>query len=396
MKKIYLLGLTALTLANFTACKDDTDPKLDTSVKYDFHLNTPPMANQYIDLSTDGILTFTVSQPDYGLTLAPTYGLEISLNSDFTTVSDNPVIDSEGLEHVIPGSYTLILEGANQGVLTVKMSTIAAGINELNGVFEPDMYTGDYEGSLYVRATAAVGDGHSSMLTATTSNVVTLAQVKGYYVAPAADDLVLCVPGGGNGWTNSVDSPNLVSTDDGLTYKGFAYISGGFKITDGDWDAPNWGAGDAGEGTVEGLVYDEATGTYSGPLFTNGGNLNDTGEALEAGMYFIQVDVTNIDSAEGEQGATITLTPIKSVCIQGDYCGWDFGSAVEMTPDGNSTYTATGSFTSAGWKFAFNGEWTINLGGSMDRLTFDGDNINVDASEITLDLSIYPWNCKVQ
>lgn len=397
MKKISLFALVALTLANFTACKDDKEPVLDTSKEYEFVLNTPPMANQFIDLSTGGTMNFTVSQPNYGLTLAANYGIEISLTEDFTAISDDPVIDSEGISHTIPGSYIVTLEGQNYGVLTVKMENLAIGINELNGVFDPEMFVEDYEGPLYVRATASVGDGYSASLTATKSNVVKLAQVKGYYVAPAEDALVLCVPGGGNGWNNSKEAPNLVSDDDGKTYKGFAYISGGFKITDGDWDAPNWGAGDAGENSVEGLLYDEASNTYTGPLFTNGGNLNDTGEGCPAGMYFIVVDVTNFDSAEGQQGATITLTPIESVCIIGDFCGWSFDSAVGMTLDSSNTvYTATGDFTSAGWKFAFNGDWTINLGGDVDNLTFDGDNIFENATSVQLDLSIYPWICKFQ
>ena len=396
MKKLSFITLSALVLVAFTGCKDDTDPRLDTSKTYNFQLNTPPVAGQFIDLISDGSIQFTVSQPEWGITLAPNYGIEISLKPDFTAISDQPVIDSEGEEHTLPDSYPVPLDGSSYGALSVKMSNVAIGINELLGIFDESMYTEDYVGPVYVRANASVGDSHASTLTYVVSNIITLSQVKGYYLAPVSNDLILCVPGGGNGWTNSPDAPNLVSTDEGASYKGFAYISNGFKITDGDWSAPNWGAGDAGDGSVEGLLYDEETGTYSGPLFTNGGNINDTGAALEAGLYYIVVDVTNFDSVDGEQGATITLTPVESICIQGDYCGWNFDNAVVMEATGNSTYQATGNFTSAGWKFAFNGGWGINLGGSLDKLMFDGDNINQDATTITLDLSVYPWTAKIQ
>lgn len=395
MKKLSLYALTAVTLLGFTACEADTDPKLDTTREFNFVLNTPPYSTQFIDLQSGGMLQFTVSQPDYGLTLAPTYGLEISLRPDFEPISDEVVVDSEGTEHPILGAYTLILEGQERGVLSVSMANVAIGINELNGIFEEEQYTEDYEGPVYVRATAQVGDGYSSQKTATTSNVVALTQVKGYYEM-SSGALILCVPGNGNGWNNTPDSPSLVSLDGGATYQGFAYIDQGFKITDGDWSDPNWGAGDAGEGSVEGLLFDEETGTYSGPLIFNGGNINDTGAGCPSGLYFLKVEVITMDFAEGTQGATLTITPINSICVIGDYCGWDFGTAIEMTEVNSTTFEAEGSFTSAGWKFAFNGDWTINLGGSMDDLTFDGGNIGQDASHVTLFLANYPWTATAE
>ena len=396
MKKLILFAIPALVAAAFTSCQDDKDPVLDTNQEFEFVLNTPPLANQFIDLATEGTLEFTLSQPSYGITLAPTYNLEISLTEDFTPLFDEPVVDSEGEEHEVAGSYLLTLEGSNKGVLSASMADIANGVNELNGIFDADMYQEDYVGPVFVRATASVGDGYSSELTAVTSNVVTLTQVKGYYIE-VVNDLTLCVPGNGNGWNNSPDVPALVSDDGGLTYKGFAYIDKGFKITDGDWGAPtNWGAGDAGEGSVEGLLYDPETGTYSGPLIENGGNLNDTGEALEAGMYYIEVTVINMDTKEdGEQGGTITLTPITSIVVQGAYCDWSFDGAIEMEVSGssNAVFTATGNFTADGWKFAMNGAWDINLGGDVNKLTFNGSDIKEDATTITLNLEQYPWTC---
>ena len=397
MKKSILFVIPALAFAALTACQDDTDPKLDTTKEYTFVLNTPPLANQYIDLSTEGIIEFTLSQPNYGITLAPTYNLEMSLTEDFTPLVQGPVTDSDGKEHDVVGVYPLILEGSNGGVLSVSMANIANGVNELGGIFDFGMYEGDYEGPVYFRATSSVGDGYSSMLTAVTSNVVKLAQVKGYYIE-VANDLTLCVPGNGNGWTNTPDSPALVSTDGGLTYKGFAYIDQGFKVTDGDWSYPNWSAGDAGEGSVEGLLYDPETNTYTGPLIVNEGNLNDTGAALAAGMYFIEVYDIDLTAAEHTQGASIRLTPIDEICVIGDFCGWGFDSAIPMVLDGssNSVYTASGSFTSAGWKFAFNGDWAINLGGKITKLEFDGENIWEDASTVILNLEQYPWTCTVE
>lgn len=398
MKKSILFVLPALALAALTSCEPDTDPKLDTTKDYDFVLNTPPLANQFIDLKTEGIIEFTLSQPNYGITLAPNYELEMSLSPEFQPLSAEPVIDSEGEEHILAGSYPLTLEGSNKGVLSVSMANIALGILELNGIFDDDMYEGDYEGPVYFRSICSVGDGYSSELTSVTSNVVTLSQVRGYKAEASNADLTLCVPGNGNGWSNTPDQPALVSNDGGLTYVGFAYIDNGFKITDGDWSDPNWGAGDAGEGSVEGLLYDPESNTYSGPLIFNGGNLNDTGAALQPGMYYIKVEVITMEFTEGGQGATITLTPIESINVIGNFNDWSLDTAVQMTVTGsnNAVFTATGNFPNDGWKFEFNGSWDINLGGDMNKLTFDGDNIYQEATTITLNLSQYPWTCTVE
>ena len=413
MKKISYIAFMAIAAWGFTACNADTDPKLDTGIDYEFVLNTPPLASQFIDLENGSTLQFTVSQPQYGLTVAPTYGIQISLTRDFEPLNPGTVTDAEGEEHVIQGSYNIPLESSLAGVLLVSTNQVAAGINELNGVFDESTFVEDYVGPVYVRATAYLGGDNAlnetganipvSESTFVVSNVIELSQVKSYFVVINDDALILCVPGNGNGWTNSPENANLVSTDEGVTYKGFAYIDLGFKVTDGDWDDPNWGAwkGDWGDdpetGLTEGLSYDADSDTYTGPLYFNGSNLNDSGAGIPSGLYYIVVDVKTMEFKDnGVQGATITLTPVKSVCIQGDYCGWNFDNAVEMTAEDNTTFKATGSFTSAGWKFAMNGDWAINLGGNPKELTFDGDNLTLEGSTITLNLEQYPWNCTVQ
>lgn len=392
MKKLSSLCLAAIALIGFTACNPDTDPKIDTSKKFTFVMNTPQFATQFIDLSTRGTLTFTVSQPDYGLTIAPTYGLQISLKSDFTAITDQPVIDANGEEHIVVPAYNLTVQSQDAGVLKVSMEDVAAGINELNGIYDEASYKGDYEGPVYVRATSALDAGASALSNPVYSNVVTLTQVKGFAEFPSSA-MALSVPGGGNGWNHL---PQLIS-EDGMTYRGFAYISGGFKITDGDWDGTgNWGASDEG---TEGITAN-ADGTYSAPLIQRQDsehNFNNEGNALAAGLYFIQVDVTNMTAGDGETAGTMVITPINSICVIGDYCGWGFETAVEMENTGNYTvWKASGDFTSAGWKFAFNGNWTVNLGGDVNELWFDGANINMDASEVTLNLEQYPWTTTVQ
>lgn len=83
MKKIsYLMALPVLLGACFTSCKEDTQPRLE--VPTEFVLNTPAMADQtYIfraDESYQNLndITFTVSQPNYGLGCVPTYTVQLA------------------------------------------------------------------------------------------------------------------------------------------------------------------------------------------------------------------------------------------------------------------------------------------------------------------------------
>lgn len=393
MKKLAILGLPVLALMSLTACNPDTEPKIDTAAGFDFVLNTPQLASQFIDLSTDGTLDFTVSQPSYGVTVAPTYGLEISLTPEFEPVTDEPVIDGEGEEHVVPGTYTLGLESQLYGVLTVKMSEIAAGINELNGAYDESTYTGDYVGPLYVRATAYLGSGLAAEKTAVQSNVITLAQVQGYANFGGAAEILLSVPGNANGWTHPGQVLYVGDSEDGtaMLFKGFAVVDGEFKLTDGDWDGSgNWGADDQG-------IVANGDGSFSGKLIQNSqSNFNGSGE-VAAGLYYVYVELTDMyNGTDNAEVGKFTLIPITSVSLPGDYNGWDTNANM-MTQNGDfATWTGSAGLTSAGWKFAMNGAWDINLGGTTEGLEFDGPNINLNASSVTLNLGQYPWTFTVE
>lgn len=398
MKKLsFILSLPVLALVSLSSCKADSDPKIDTTTDFEFVLNTPPLATQFIDLSTNGNLQFTVSQPNYGVTVKPTYGLEISLNPDFTPITDEPVIDEEGESHDVPGIYSLTLDSQLAGILKFKMSDMAAGINELNGVINEESYTGDYLGPVYVRATASVGSGLAADKTATVSNTVVLSQVQGYASFPSTE-LLLSVPGGANGWNHLPQILYIGDNESGaMTFKGFAVVSGEFKVTDGDWgnepgETPygNWGASDEG-------LKANADGTFEGKLIQNSqSNFNMDGE-MAPGLYYYYVELVDMKNAnDNAEVGTMKITPIKSVYLPGDYNGWD-AAGNAMTQEGNYfTWSASSSVTSAGWKFAMNGDWAINLGGDPKELTFDGDNLTLEGSTITLNLEQYPWNCTVQ
>lgn len=192
---------------------------------------------------------------------------------------------------------------------------------------------------------------------------------------------VLYTPGNSNNW--SFDASQQLTSKDGKTYEGFAYLNGEFKFTNApDWDGTNYGAD--GE-----LTYDADKDVYTGTLSTDGsaGNINAPAE----GLYFITVSTADL---------SFTLTPITTVGVIGDAVptGWDADTT--MTPSDNYlVWTVTIPLNQGEFKFRFNGSWDLNLGGSLDNLEIDGSNIPVSAAEdatITLDLSSVPYKATVE
>ncbi|MCH5230504.1 MAG: hypothetical protein J1F43_01760 [Muribaculaceae bacterium] len=406
MKKLsYILAISAFAVSGLTSCNPDKDPKVDTSTDYEFVLNTPQFATQFIDLATNGKVQFTVSQPNYGLTLAPTYGIQISLKPDFTSVTEEPVVGGDGEEHVVPGMVDIVLESQIKGVLVANMSDLAAGINELNGIFEESQYEEDYVGPLYVRATAHLGSGTAAEATATVSNVVMLSQVQGY-ASFSSEAILLYIPGNAGGWSDiepQIALSEKKTTDDTMVLYGFAKVDGEFKINDGNWDgAVNWGAqnGDDSVGLSPVLNDEGETVAYSVDLYQNGGNLNGGDYTVPAGLYFFWLEITDYNNSSDtgtEKVGTLKITEITSVTLPGDYNGWD-ASGNPMTADAGNSYIWTGAanVTSGGWKFAMNNSWDINLGGTVDELIFDEGNLYLEGTNVTLDLTAYPWHCTVQ
>lgn len=62
----------------------------------------------------------------------------------------------------------------------------------------------------------------------------------------------------------------------------------------------------------------------------------------------------------------------------------DWENDVEMTADGFvdgvTTYSVTGDFGTAGWKFRGGQDWLLNVGGDFSFLTLDGDNLTMPAA----------------
>ncbi len=383
MKEMKYLALAALAVFGMTACQDDTDPKISTATE--FVLNTPPLANETLELSPEGTSKFTVSQPNYGLTLAPTYGLEISLKEDFTAIKEGTYTNIQGEEVPIPASVTIPLESQINAVLTVKQSVLATAINNMRGIGRADDYTEEDARAVYVRATSMVANQPSTFIV---SNVVTLKSVKDYCAFDADAPLdVLWTPGDANGW--NFDNAMQIPAASENVYKGFMAVSGNFKFTaNPGWENP----GNYGAGPDLNLVQAE-DGTWSGDLYENGGNFS----GLDAGLYYAEVNITNPGAAKDELVGNVKLTPIKTISLIGDFNGW--GGDAEMTPmEGFSSWKIENvDLGDGGWKFRMNGEWTYNLGGTMDNLVPDGDNLpGSGVQTVVLDLSKLPYSARFE
>lgn len=83
MKKISVLFFALVALLATSSCKQNTEPRYQEATK--FELNTPAMAQQYYQLTPDGVIDLNWSQPDWGFAAVASYTVQMALNPDFTT-----------------------------------------------------------------------------------------------------------------------------------------------------------------------------------------------------------------------------------------------------------------------------------------------------------------------
>lgn len=161
-------------LMGFTSCNEEKDPVFQKPTE--FVLNTPPMASQYYELTPEGSMVFTCSQPNYGFTASTTYGLEIAL--------------TEGGE-----TYSIPAEVPTSATIRVKTQAVAEGICALRGIKSEDDWVDQPARPLWVRATAQLGTHGQSFIE---SNWVKLDQVKEYFAIPQPGYIYLV--GSPEGW----------------------------------------------------------------------------------------------------------------------------------------------------------------------------------------------------
>lgn len=165
-------------------------------------------------------------------------------------------------------------------------------------------------------------------------------------------------------WKSSDQKLALVDEAKGV-YTGYVYLAdpngSGFQFKfqrkPGDWNNAI-GAG--------------ALSTFSGAATNEGDNIGvNAGE----GVYYMDVNLS-----EGK----ITATKVEKMGIIGKFNEW--GGDVVMTWNAEEyCFEATNvGVTADGWKFRVNGDWAVNLGGSIDNLTAGGSDISVAGNTVKL------------
>lgn len=185
-----------------------------------------------------------------------------------------------------------------------------------------------------------------------------------YEITPLNFDPYIYFIGATDGWANA--EQKLALTDESGVYTGYLYCADPngwgnefkFQKTPGDW------------GTE--INTGHMTGGITGDFGDGGGNFKATaGE----GVYYVTLNMASM---------SINAIKVEKMGIIGDFNGW--GADFEMTWNATDyCFEATGAgVTANGWKFRLNGGWDINLGGSVDNLVANGDNLSVVGNTIKL------------
>ena len=170
------------------------------------------------------------------------------------------------------------------------------------------------------------------------------------------------LPGNAQGW--NPETAAALKGDGAGKYTGFAVMDGDFKFT----QQRAWAA-----------EYNNGSFFTCSDCFDlgdqGGGDIAFTGTP---GLYFFEVDVVAGD---------LKATRIDNMNLVGDFNGWNAADdAQQMTWNAAELcFEKTGcGVTAAGWKFTANNDWGINLGGTVDNLVANGDNLDAVGSTIKL------------
>lgn len=249
--------------------------------------------------------------------------------------------------------------------------------------FWPNIYS-VYKGDSEYSGTLEIADGPSGEIPAGTWTITVNMKNLTYEVTgtPAGLPDWIGTPNDSQGW-DIASSMKLMPNGD--NYMGFSYFGGtwGGKLAYSMGGNDIW-LGQDGEAVSNGSDTDPM---WTIPLSEAGGNIF---EGEDAQMYFISYNFA---------GKTAYFHKILTCSIIGGFNDWGGDeplTAVEGSDDMKWTINYTfGADTE--FKFRFNGSWDINLGGDLNDLQFNGDNISVAAGtyEISLDITNVPYTATI-
>lgn len=343
MKKISILFACLVAVLSLNSCKEDTDPQY--SKPTEFNLNTPALAAQYYELTEEGTLDLSWSQPDYGYAAPASYKVSVSLLEDFS--------DAMELNTEYKRCYAQIPE-----------SEIAEAICKLRGVTSEDDYTDEPARAVYFRVSAKISGIEDSEIV---SNVIKIDQVKEYCAIQSPGFIYLV--GAPSGWTGPdagaaghyadfrlFESANAIGSK---VYSGIFDIPAGqamfrFYTALTGWDADSYGS-QADDNPID-CTLDG--GVYNGPIVKGKGSFNFPDWA--GGKMKITVNMNNMSVIIEEGGVD---TSNKSfIYLVGVPSGWtepsnDNAAHYEAFKlydlEENGVYTGTFDIPADGFTFRF-------------------------------------------
>lgn len=241
MKKIAIFFAAAAAVLAMSSCKQNTEPRYTPAFTASFVLNTPALADQYYELTPDGFIDLTWSQPKWGVSLVGNYKVQMSLDKSFKA--------AEGSD--LPDYYDIDAEYTTCSA-SVPMEQVAIGLNALNGIKKEEQYVDGPAAPVFFRVVADVPQVPGSEVV---SNVIELKQVKGYCAVQSPGKIYLV--GAPEGWKGPDASAAdhyadwaLYEADDAI---GSKIYYGTFEIPAGSamfrfytaltgWDADSWGS----------------------------------------------------------------------------------------------------------------------------------------------------------
>lgn len=355
---------------SFTSCKDDTQPRLE--VPTEFVLNTPAMADQtYIFRDDENYknlndITFTVSQPNYGVGTTPDYQVQIAKSeADFAAwdaaMAKGDVEDGNSVTAADGFPLAILLETiSSSAAITIPGEIFCTGVNSLYG-FDLDNYNGKTV-PVAVRVHAGLANAPQSEIWSNPINI----NVSSYI--PVTEPGKLYVIGQPTGWDINNDAVYLEETGIGTKiYHGTFFIGAGdfqFRLYSelGDWESYSVGSQDA-DSPID--ISFNADGMYTGTVFMG----KAKGDKLGKGSW---QDTSwtggNLEVTVNLKDMTIVMqkAPEKKLYCVGSFTGWDISSdkfALTETPAGSNIYEGSFSAEAGTLEFAIYselGDWESN------------------------------------